>query len=84
MADADFRSFQQLPKGRTGVDLALVTAKRMDIRMERCRRSHRRIGGKRAGDQSCLCRAMGAEKTSKGQSGRCLRAVDQRQTFLGR
>ena len=60
-----------------------MAAQRVDFRMERRRRAHRRIGRQRAGDQRRLRRAVGAEQAGQRQRGRDLRAVDQRQPFLG-
>ncbi|MNL31108.1 hypothetical protein D3C87_1528790 [compost metagenome] len=83
MADTDFGSFQQVAQCSPRIDLALVAAQCVNIGMERSRRTHGGIGGKRTCYQRCLCRAVSAEKTGKRQRRRGLRAVDQRQPFLG-
>ena len=83
MAFADDRAVEQRAQGRGRVDLALVAAQRVDIRMERRRRAHGGIGRQRAGDQRRLRGTMGAEQAGQRQRGRDLRAVDQRQAFLG-
>ncbi len=51
--------------------------------MERCRRTHGGVRGKRTGDQCRLTGAVGAKQPRKRESCRDLRAVDERKTFLG-
>ena len=65
------------------LDLAAVPAQRVDARIERRVRAARRVGRQRAGHQRRAEQHLRLEQRGQRIGGRELRAVEQRQPFLG-
>ena len=65
------------------VDLAGLAAQRVDARVKRAVAAARSVNRQRTNDQRGFQHRLKNQERMQGQRGRCLRAVDQRQTFFG-
>ena len=83
VAFADLRSVEQVANDLRRHDLAAMAAQAVDLVMKRRGRTHRRIERQRRGDERIDRQPPAVEQRGKGQSGGHLRAVEQREPFLG-
>ena len=80
--NVDARALQQRAVSRRRVDLTLMAAQFVNARVERLDRTHRRVDRQRTGHQRGAEQVFDREHVVERERGRCLRAVEQRQTFL--
>jgi hypothetical protein len=83
VAFADLRAVQQPAHGGGDGDLARLTAQAVDLGAQRRGGAHDRVGRQRGGERAALGDAPRLEQPGQRPGGRELRAVDQRQPFLG-
>ena len=83
MRAADRRAFEQCTVITRDVDLARLSAERVNARIERTVAAARGVDGQRANDQRRLEHRLEGEERVQRERGRRLRAVDEREAFLG-